>query len=87
MPSIFLLLGSSSVLFGVLFGLWHWVGSREPATAGTVMLAGLPILSGIPMLIEFLRHDVSREPNQPVHPHLRGDGPGFTLPGEENVVR
>ena len=77
LPSIFLFLGSFSLLFGVLFGLWHWVGSREPATAGTVMLAGLPVLSGIPMLMEFLRHDVSRQPSQPVHPRLRGDGPGF----------
>ena len=81
LPSILLVLGSLSILFGILFGLWHWIGSREAATAGTVMVAGLPILAGIPMLMEFLRHDVSRQPVHPVHPRLPGDGPTSSAGG------
>ncbi len=77
LPSMLLVVGSVSVLFGVLFGSWQWVTTNEPATAGTVMLAGLPILLGTPMLMEFLRHDVQRQPDRPLHPRLRGDRGGM----------
>ncbi len=83
LPSMLLVVGSVSVMFGVLFGSWQWMTSNEPATAGTVMLAGLPILLGTPMLMEFLRHDVSRQPERPLHPLLRGDRGGMHESGND----
>jgi glycosyltransferase involved in cell wall biosynthesis len=70
-----LLLGSMLIAGGVGFGLWHWWASTEAklaATAGTVMLAALPVIVGAQMLLSWLNFDVSSEPKQPVH-RLLGD--------------
>ena len=47
---------------------------KDVATARTVMLAGLPIISGLQMLISFVGHDISRQPTAAIHPRLFGDG-------------
>ena len=73
--SLLLIAGSGAILFGVSFGMYQWIGSQEPATAGTVMLAGLPVLSGLQMLIGFIGHDISRQPASAIHTRLHGDGP------------
>ena len=55
--------------FGVLFGLYHWIlGSLNlsTASAGTVMLSGLPIILGFQSLIAFFQHDVSSVPQTPI---------------------
>ena len=72
--SMLLAAGVCAVGFGAWFGIYHWFVSAEPATAGTVMLAGLPVLSGLQMLIGFVGHDITRQPASAIHPRLHGDG-------------
>ena len=71
--SMELLIGFPLLLFGLVFGAWHWWGSvvrHAPATAGTVMLAALPIILGTQFLLSWLNFDVAAEPRYPVHPAL-----------------
>lgn len=73
--SVELGLGIALLLGGTTFGLWQWIGSTDsgvPATAGTVMLAALPIIVGVQMLLSWLNFDVAAEPRSPVHA-LLGD--------------
>ena len=72
--SMLLVVGVVAIFFGLSFGVWHWITSEEAATADTVMLAGLPIISGLQMLISFVGHDISRQPTAAIHPRLFGDG-------------
>lgn len=63
--SVGVLLGIPMVLFGVLFGAWHWVDSVRsgiPATAGTVIVAALPIILGVQLLLVALVLDVLASP-------------------------
>jgi dolichol-phosphate mannosyltransferase len=56
-------------LFGFIFGLFRWIVSIEtsrPATAGTVFLAGLPIILGFQAFFNFLHFDVSNIPHKPL---------------------
>ena len=69
--SLMLAMGLALVVFGTGYGIANWGG---PATPGTVMVAGLPFLVGSQMLIAFLTHDMSRQPEQAIHPRLFGDG-------------
>lgn len=71
--SMELLIGFPLLLFGLGFGIWHWwdsVVGNEPATAGTVMLAALPIILGTQFLLSWLNFDVAAEPRHPVHTTL-----------------
>lgn len=68
--SLELLLGAGLWLFGIVFGGWHWwrsVAEGVPASAGTVMLAALPLILGTQFLLSWLGFDVAAEPRQPVH--------------------
>ena len=63
--SVGVLLGLPMVLFGILFGGWHWadsVRSGVPATAGTVIVAALPIILGVQLLLVALVLDVLASP-------------------------
>jgi len=67
--------GLGAILFsaGIAFGLRHWfisIHSGIPATAGTVVMAALPIIVGIQMLLSWLNFDIAAEPRQPVHAML-----------------
>ncbi|RDS80989.1 glycosyltransferase family 2 protein [Dyella psychrodurans] len=76
--SVELLIGCPLVLFGLMFGAWHWWASivdNTPATAGTVMLAALPLVVGIQFIVSWLNFDVAAEPSRPVHPFLNGGRP------------
>ena len=67
--SLYSLLGMALCLVGLVFGGWQWLRSLStglPATSGTVMLAGLPLIIGIQFLIAFLHHDVERVPTEPL---------------------
>jgi glycosyltransferase involved in cell wall biosynthesis len=71
--SIQLVLGTALMLFGVIYGAIHWQGSfatGTPATAGTVVLAALPIILGSQMLIAFVDFDTRSMPARPLHPRL-----------------
>jgi len=51
--------------FGTVFGLYHWHASAALAVAtppGTVMLAALPVLSGLQLILAFLGHDIKSVP-------------------------
>ena len=67
--SLELVLGLILIAFGVIFGVTEWVrtaASGHAATAGTVMLAGLPILVGVQMVLGFLAFDVATIPKVPL---------------------
>lgn len=71
--SLELLASLPLLLFGLGFGTWHWLesaSSGETASAGTVMLAALPLILGLQLLLSWLNSDVSAEPRQPIHPML-----------------
>jgi len=71
--SINMVAGTALLLFGVVFGAWRWflsIESHEASTAGTVMLAGLPVLLGIQLWLSVLQHDVSMTPKTPLHRRL-----------------
>jgi len=54
-------MGAVFLLFGVIFGAYHWVESAftsHVATAGTVMIAVVPIILGAQMLLQALALEV-----------------------------
>ncbi|MCB9669187.1 MAG: glycosyltransferase family 2 protein [Alphaproteobacteria bacterium] len=68
--SLSLVIGLGFLAFGVSFGSVSWATSsstQTPSTAGTVMLAGLPVFLGIQLLLSFLQHDVASVPRDPLH--------------------
>jgi len=73
LASVELALGLVLTLFGVVFGAakwWSLSAAGIPATAGTVMLAALPIILGVQLLLSWLNFDVMSEPRQPIHRSL-----------------
>lgn len=54
--------------FGLFTGITRLVASSEsgvPATAGTVMLAAVPLILGFQMFLAFLGYDIASVPNRP----------------------
>ena len=67
--SLEILLGSTSLSFGIIFGILMWIDSTKsgvPATSGTVMLAALPVLIGIQLILAFLSYDTKNVPQTPL---------------------
>ena len=59
--------------FASFFGGYHWwrsIASHIPATAGTVMLAGIALLFGVQCLIGALSADIANTPSQAIHPQI-----------------
>jgi dolichol-phosphate mannosyltransferase len=53
--------GGVLAVFGFVFGLWRWAesaASGTPATAGTVMIAVVPLILGVQMLLQALTLEV-----------------------------
>ena len=70
LASIELPLGLLMFFGGAIFGLYHWVASYQdniPTPAGTVMLAGLPVLMGMQLILAFLAYDIASIPRKPFH--------------------
>jgi glycosyltransferase involved in cell wall biosynthesis len=70
LASIELPLGVLMLVFGVVFGISHWVQSAHgqiATPAGTVMLAGLPIIMGVQLILAFLAYDIAAVPRRPLH--------------------
>lgn len=68
--SVCVLLGIPLALFGIAYGGWHWLDSfrtGQPATAGTVFVAALPIILGFQLLLAGLLLDVLSSPTRKVH--------------------
>ncbi|MDC0491912.1 glycosyltransferase family 2 protein [Candidatus Pseudothioglobus singularis] len=71
--SLYLVLGLFLSLFGIWFGIDSWIelsGKDETASAGTVMLAAMPIIVGNTYLVGFLAYDIQDTPTDPIHPVL-----------------
>jgi glycosyltransferase involved in cell wall biosynthesis len=84
LASLELMAGSAMLLFGVVFGLveWHaYNASGQSAPLGTVMLAALPVISGIQFLLAFFSYDVSSTPVNTIGAML---GEGISLQVEDN---
>jgi glycosyltransferase involved in cell wall biosynthesis len=67
--SLELLMAFFFLTFGFVFGGIHWITSLEtlhPATAGTVLLAGLPIILGFQSLLAFLHYDLANIPQKSI---------------------
>ncbi len=74
LASIELIVGICFVLFGTMFGAYHWAESIRTgvtATTGTVMLAALPIILGVQLLLSFLAFDIGSTPNMAIHQFLQ----------------
>lgn len=64
------IIGPLLLAFGLCFGLYHWLGidgTGVAATAGTVMLAALPIIIGMQFLLAAIDVDVASVPSIPLH--------------------
>ena len=73
--SLELVVGTLLLLFGAVFGLVKWIDSAHsgiPATAGQVMLTGLPILVGVQMILGFFSFDFQAVPRVPLQIILGG---------------
>ena len=71
--SIEVILGPLLMLFGTVFGGYHWWLSSATgitATTGSVMIAALPIIVGTQLFLSFLNFDIQNEPREPLHPRL-----------------
>ena len=82
LASVNLVLGTLLVLFGVVFGSFHWIrGYRFDvlASPGTVMLAALPVILGSQALLSFISFDLTNIPNRPLQRLIR-QGPGASPP-------
>jgi dolichol-phosphate mannosyltransferase len=71
-----LLAGLALGLFGLIFGLSAWNESIESgvaASAGTVMLAGMPTIIAVQLLLSFLNYDIQNVPANPLSSTLLPD--------------
>ena len=71
--SLELVLGTASLLFGVVFGAIHWaqgLASGLPTPLGTIMLAALPTMLGLQLLLAFVAFDVANVPRRAIHADL-----------------
>ncbi len=74
LASIELPLGLVLVVSGLFFGIYHWINSLQEGvftSAGTVMLAALPMLFGFQLILAFLGYDISNVPRRPLHTSYR----------------
>ena len=61
------------ILFGVVYTARYLTasGHTQPASAGVVMAAALPVILGAQLLMQALNFDVLNVPSRPIHPYLR----------------
>ena len=81
-------LGLAALLFGLMFGGVHWLQAFRGApyaSAGTVMVAALPIIVGVQMLLSAINYDVLNVPTTPLqklftdHPNAISDAAGLSM--------
>lgn len=68
--SIELPIGLVMLIFGIFVGSVNWADSIRtdvPNTSGTVMLAALPIITGLQLVLAFFGHDVANTPRRTFH--------------------
>ena len=72
--SVQILIGLPLMVFGIGFGIFEWALSASAnrfASAGSVMLAALPIIVGLQLLLSALGYDMANVPRRPITPGLR----------------
>lgn len=70
LASIELPLGLLLLTAGTAFGAYHWgvsIRAGVQSSAGTVMLAALPIIMGVQFLLAFIGYDIASVPKRPIH--------------------
>lgn len=75
--SLYLAFGVPLFLFGAAYGAYEWIAHARAgviASAGTVMLAALPVMTGFQLVLSFLAYDVASVPRSALHPLLSSDG-------------
>ncbi|MGB5769929.1 MAG: glycosyltransferase family 2 protein [Crocosphaera sp.] len=60
--SIELLLSLPLLIFGTIYGINHWTFTSPTASAGTVMVAALPLIIGLQLFLAFLNYDIQSVP-------------------------
>ena len=68
--SIAIFIGFLALLFGFIWGSYHWIKSIQtgiPATTGTVLLAVLPVIVGVQLWLQAIAEDMDDTPKTPVH--------------------
>jgi glycosyltransferase involved in cell wall biosynthesis len=76
LASVEWILGPILLCYGMIFGIIKWLESislNTSATAGTVMLAALPIMIGLQLLLSALSFDIDNKPSIPLHLLLKHD--------------
>ena len=64
-----LAVGVPLFLFGMIFGIVKWhqsIVTGKTASAGSVMLAALPVLVGVQLVLSFFNYDMSSVPTYPI---------------------
>lgn len=70
LASIELPVGFAMLVFGITFGAYSWIESEQqgiPTSAGTVMLASMPLLMGVQLILAFIGFDIASVPKRPRH--------------------
>lgn len=68
-------LGILLLVFGAVFGGYHWFVAAKTdtlASPGTVMISALPIMMGLQFVLAFFAHDIAQIPRRPMQNILRG---------------
>jgi dolichol-phosphate mannosyltransferase len=68
--SVELIGGLALLVFGLVFGAFNW-GVDSPASAGTVMLAAMPVILGVQFIVAFLNYDIRTVPTTALHSRIR----------------
>ena len=67
MASVYILLGVPMFIFGITFGIAEWIHSylsNTPKTAGTIMVAALPLIISFEMLLQAINIDIHNIPGK-----------------------
>ena len=78
LASIELLAGVTLLAFGLVYGSIKWFHSQDSAslaTAGTVMLAALPVIVGLQFILAFLAYDIANVPRRALSALAKSDMP------------
>jgi hypothetical protein len=71
-----LIFGLPLLGFGTIFGTISWIEQSHQGTlasAGTVMLAALPIIMGLQLILGFINYDMASVPTTPLQMRLQND--------------
>ncbi len=71
-----LVFGIGFLSFGLIFGGLNWISHYQDeslASAGTVMLAALPVIIGLQLILGFANYDMANIPSVPLQGRLQAD--------------